>query len=1228
MLFDAGSPRSHASLTLRGLTLRGLTLRRLQWTRRTLFVVLCVLACPVLMLAQTTSSTGSIQGLVTDPTGAVVDGAKISVSNKATGRVITTTTTSAGVYASGALIPGDYTLRVEAKGFGTAQLALTVQLGVTSNGNIKLQLGQASQVVQGSEIAINTEQATVQGVLTTEQIENLPINGRNFLDLGQLEPGVQIQDGGNFDPTKNGFSSISFGGRFGRTARIEVDGLDISDETVGTTTQNVPLSAIQEFQIQQSSLDLSTELTSSGSAGVTTKSGTNAYHGEGFYFFRDQSLDAALPGGSKNYFQRNQYGGSFGGPVMKDKLFFFVDAERTKQDLVNLVLPGGPFFANTGSYSSPFRESGGIGRLDWQVKDKYHFFYRFSYDQNRSVLAIIPNSFQPFGNVTHTPAHALGLDFNTGAYTHSIRFGYTKFRNSVVDAVAGSSIFNPAPGIELAIGSDPQCLTGGADFFCSGPSFLAPQQTYQSDVQFKYDGGRVLGAHILRYGGGLNHIFGGGFASFLGLGPAVGAGITGCSATCMTLPGGASNPLNYPANSVSLGNGQGSASEIPAFGLPGGGSGPDNRISVYLGDAWKAKPNLTITVGVRYVRDSGRTDSDLGPIGALNQFNNQFYPNLGARVQQPNTNFAPQAGFAWDPSGRGKTVFRGGIGLFYENSIWNNIQFDRPARLQKGLFLANTTVCSNGNPQALSLPTGGSVTPTFCGQPIGSVASQITALQAQYQASTVAAGPAINPSFIGSTLAAGLDSTGTDLLAPNYLSPRSVQMNLGLQREINPGTVLTVDYVRNIETHTLLAVDTNRVGDFRFPSTNFNGVVGAAILATASKNQGSANKGCPSLPVGPAMVNCYLANFNGNYSASAGGGTDPYAGTIADFASNGLDSGYSLCGGFPCAAVGAPAAAFPGINANLGANQMLFPIGYARNSAFQLSLKQHLKNPFPGLTNFDLQVSYQFQDYIAAASDNDFINIATDFNNTQRYLGPNGLDRKNQVSFGGTVDLPFHFRVGMIGHFYSPLPVTLTLSPNGNPGGIFVTDVTGDGTGDGSFASNGSRGDVLPGTNVGAFEHGINQGNINTAINNYNHADAFQPTPAGQVLINSGLFGATPQQSLATLQSLGGVQQPVPTAPFDEAGMGWLRDFDMSVNWMYKVKERFVIQPGVSVFNVMNFANFNGPANPLSGVLSGTPGSVNGTRGRQPASNRLGLGSGVFAPGSPRVIEFSLKFSF
>jgi len=1187
-----------------------------------------LLAFQISLSAQTTASTGSIQGTVIDPSGAVVGGAKVTINNKSNGRLITVTTTSSGAYTSGALTPGDYTIRVEAPGFRTTEIPVTVQVGVTASGNAKLQVGQANQLVevQGSAVAVNTEQATIQGVLTTQQIENLPINGRNFLDLAQLEPGVQIQDGGNFDPTKNGFSSISFGGRFGRTARIEVDGLDISDETVGTTTQNVPEGAIQEFQIQQSSLDLSTELTSSGSVNVTTKSGTNGYHGEGYYYFRDQSLNAALPGGSTNYFQRNQYGGNFGGPIIKDKVFFFIDAERTKQDLLDPVLSSGNFSALTGSFDSPFREAEGLARLDWQITNNYKLFYRFSYDQNHSVLGTIPNAFQPFGNVNHTPVQAVGLDFITGGFTHSIRFGYTKFRNGIVDAVAGSSIYNPLPGIELAIGSDADCLTPGVDPFCSGPSFLAPQQTYQTDHQFKYDGSKAVGKHILRYGGGLNHIFGGGFASFLALGPAVGSAAlaTGTQPPCAPncpFPGPpsnptnfAANPLNYPVTTVQLGNGQGYDSEIPAFGFPAGGSGPDNRLSFYFGDSWKIKPNLTLTYGLRYVRDTGRSDADLGAIP-----NFPFGAGLGGRVNQPNKNFAPQIGIAWDPKHTGKTVIRGGIGLFYENSIWNNIEFDRPARLTSGLFLANPTVCSNGTGGSFTLPNGNTQDWSgICGQPIGSVASQIKANQQQYQVATVSAGPASNPSYINNSLADGLDATGTDLLAPNYVSPRSVQMNFGIQQEIRKGMVVTADYLRNIETHTLLAIDTNHVGDARF--FNLAAAQNAIAITTAQFNcvggYSAAAINC-AIAAGATMSNFAAPQFDANGNPLSGG----------------LDSGYSSLGGLPAAFTCGPSglicltpatgAAFPGINPNVGANQMLFPSGRAVYNGLQLSLKQDLKNPTRYIRAMNLQVSYSLSRYVAMATDNDFINIATDFNHPLKYLGPNGLDRKNQISFGGSMDLPYKFRFGLIGHFYSPLPATPTLNPTGLPGGIFVTDITGDGTGDGSFASNGGYGDVLPGTGIGSFGRSIKANNINTAIQNYNNSIAAGvPTPAGQTLIQSGLV------TLGQLVALGGVQQPVPLAPTNEANMGWLHAMDLSLNWIYKFREHVEVEPGISFYNVMNFANFNGPVSPLSGVLNGAVGSINGTPGEQPASNRLGLGSGVFALGSPRALEFTLKLSF
>jgi hypothetical protein len=178
------------------------------------------------LLAQTTIATGSVVGAVNDPTGAFINNASVKITNLATGRVIDLTTNSSGVFNSGALIPGNYETLVSAKGFSSAESTVTVQIGNTATVNVTLQIGNEKEIVEvrDSALQVNTEQPTVQGVLNEQQIENLPVNGRDFLELAQLEPGVQIQDAANFGFGKDGFSSISFEGRFGRNARVEVDG--------------------------------------------------------------------------------------------------------------------------------------------------------------------------------------------------------------------------------------------------------------------------------------------------------------------------------------------------------------------------------------------------------------------------------------------------------------------------------------------------------------------------------------------------------------------------------------------------------------------------------------------------------------------------------------------------------------------------------------------------------------------------------------------------------------------------------------------------------------------------------------------------------------------------------------------------------------------------------------------------------------------------------------------
>src|SRR6266446_1536494 len=815
--------------------------------------------------AQAGISTGSIQGTILDPNGASVAGAKVLITSKCTGAKIALDVTSTGTYNSGPLVPCEYIVRVDAPGFRALEEKITVQVGNVSPGTMTLELGSGSTIitVEGSAVIVDTDQASIQGVVTSDQIENLPINGRNFLDLAQLEPGVQIQDGGNFDPTKKGFSSISFGGRFGRTARIEVDGLDISDETVGTTTQNIPINSIQEFQVSQSSLDLATELTSSGTVNIATRSGANEMHGQGFFYYRGDATSAKI-GDPSAVFDRKQYGASLGGPLKKDKLFYYGSFERTKQSLLTSVTydATSPFHALSGSYDAPFFDTQYLGRLDYQLSSNFHLFYKFAYEQNKNVAAFVPNTYEPFANVDNTPSHAVGADFNTGSFTHQVRFGYLKFRNGIADAVSGTSIVNPAPNLTLVIGNGRTSCTASGNVFCSGPNILAPQKTFQSNKQVKYDGSKIYHSHVFRYGVGYNKILGGGFANFFGIAPAVRASFTQTfdnngnliggtvfQAQSGPFAGGSSNPLNYPVHRIDVGNGEGCFTEIPEFGSPCGGQF-DSRFQAYFGDSWKARPNFTISAGIRYNRDTGRSDSDLPAVAALNQ----FQAGLGDPVRQPNKNVGGSLGFAWDPKKNGKTVIRAGTGIYYENGVFNNILFDRPGRLPTGLFNQVQEVCTQGG---VTLPDGTLVTsingkdiPTqICGQPIGSVASDIAALQTQYQQATKAAGPQANGAYFGNPNTLTTLNTGS-MFDPNYRSPYSVQMNVGIQRELKPGTVLSVDYVRNVGLHTLLGIDANHVGDARYldPAGALGAIAATLSQCGVTSIDAGINGNCPGGP--------------------------------------------------------------------------------------------------------------------------------------------------------------------------------------------------------------------------------------------------------------------------------------------------------------------------------------------------------------------------------------------
>lgn len=1165
--------------------------------------VLLLLLSPTLV-GQTSVATGSIVGTVVDTSDAVITGALVTISNSATGQEVHVTTNSTGTYNSGALLPGSYTLQVVAMGFAKITARVTVLIGNTTDGNLRLPVRAGDEVIDvtSSDLQVNTQQAMVQGVLNSLQIETLPVNGRNFLDMAQLEPGVQIQDGQNFDPTKAGYSSISFGGRYGRTARIEVDGVDVSDETVGTTTTDIPASAIQEFQLSQSSLDLSTELTSSGAVNVTTRSGTNNFHGEAFDLFRDSSIAANLPTppGFRSPFRRSQFGGRFGGPILKNKLFFFLDAERTRQDEFSPVPVASPFQAFSGGFTSPFREGNLLGRADYQSTHGAHLFYRYSLYQG-SLFATQGSGFQVYDTKNITRAHVIGADFSTSSFTHALRFEYLEFGNQIVDKTKGSDLPLANLGLELFM-IGPGLATGA--------NFLAPQTTSQSNHQIKYDGTKTIRTHILRYGIGFDHIQGYTFEAIFSNQPAdwtnVGAfeesfAANSCGSGNPCFRGGIANPLNYPVEFVVVGNGAGFYSELPAFGRPAGGLGPDNRLGAYIGDGWRIKPNLTLMYGLRYVRDTGRSDSDLPPLPQLNA----LIPGIGNSARQPNMNLAPQAGFAWDPLKSGKTSIRGGIGLFFENSIWNNVFFDRPLRLPRGRFNTFPVACA-GPEVNLPVPVpGGQITPGagVCGTTdsgpvaIGSAVADIASFQKLYQSLSASNLSAPNPQYAGNLVSQGLSLPG-GLIAPDYQTPRSMQLNIGLQREIRRNMVVGADYVRNVNLHFPLGVDANHVGDVRF----FNRTNAlAAILATNN------SFGCGSA-TNSAAIDCAIEN----------------GATMANYARNGLTSANEFGG--VCSFC-----AFQGMNASAPSLPILFPIGRSVYNGLQVKFVAVLKHPAPQIRGLNFQMAYSLSRFSNPGTlDQDIANSgALDNNNPNRYFGPSGLDRTHQISVGGFAEFPGSFRVSVISHVYSPLSTTLFVPVTGlGPGEIFRTDFTGDGT----------VADPLPGTSFGNFDRGVNASNINQVLAKYNNTTALNLTPAGEVLLKSRLFTAGQLGAGDSLcyqnpgnlpvNSLCAIAPPVPLAPKGQVDLSWLRTFDLKLAWSHRFREKLTLEPNVGVYNAFNFANFDLPGNTLTGLLLGSAGTVNGTTYPGHNVNRVGVGSGVFTLGSPRQIEFGLTITF
>ena len=1136
---------------------------------------------------------GALEGTVNDPNGALVQGASVTLHNISTGVDTSVTTDDRGSFNFQNLEAGTYTVSVEKTGFRRSVTKdIAVKVGSVTPVTINLELGDAKEtveVVATTDATVDTSRPTVDGVVTPRQIENLPLNGRNFLDLAQQEPGVQVRDGGDFDPTKNQMVGVSMGGRSGRSTRIQVDGVDITDETVGTTTTNISNETIQEFQVSRSTLDASTDLTSSGAINIVTRSGSNEFHGAGFGFFRDESyaadlrLDKTKPTTSKPSFDRQILGGRAGGYLVKNKFFWHVEFENNNQDGQQFTsVTSFPQF--TQAFAVPLDERLTGGRIDWKINDRLSSFYRFNHNRNFGVTGFGGIDLSAFGNLNNTNTHVVGVDFAASRWTHSARFSYLNFNNFIVDAnsAAGTpETLDPSGGPILV-----RVRNGVQDI---GPDLLAPQQTFQDNTQAKYDGSLSSGNHTFRFGLSYNHIEEAVFANFFGLAPRIRGTLSGSGITFANAHGGAGDPLNFQLDQIVIGNGQGAFSERPALGFANGGT-TNHRIGVYFTDAWKVKRNFTLTLGLRYDYDSALADSDLVRTAKLAEFS----PVLGGFVNNDVNNFAPQVGFAWDIKGNGKTVIRGGGGIFYDSNIINNILFDRVLNLPPG-FGNDTPVLTRGAPLLLDPETGAclfdatSFHPTvgqcgpggvnlFAGTLRGAIApSQV--MQAALQQVTAALAANWPPPGVPPLFDQLLDTEGS-VIFNKYKRPYGIMMNIGIQREIKPGLVLTVDFVRNRGVHFNQVTDLNRIGA---ANTLDVGIARDAIIATNDAF------GCPANATA-AAVNCAI---------SAGA-------SIVDYADFGLGGGSALDG-----------FAFRGENPNFRTMGLIQPIGLSTYNALTVDLRGRMLKDWHGIRDLTGTVSYALSRFKSTGVDQDFLSLSGFNDAPTKFFGPAGLDRTHQLSFGLLTTLPWGINVNTTTRIASPLAQSVFLScQDCGAAEIFMSDLDGDGIIE----------DPLPGTNRGSFSRDVPDGAaLNGLINDYNTQVAGGAlTPAGRALVAAGLFTEAQLKALGATFNNG---VPVPLAPADQVGLDWFSTTDVRISKVFAIKERVRIQPMVEVFNLFNFANYDPPGNRLTAFLSGSPGSINGTTPGT-RSNRYGLGSGSFAPGIPRSFQFGIRVDF
>jgi outer membrane receptor protein involved in Fe transport len=716
--------------------------------------------------------TGVIRGEVLDPQNAVVHGAQVTALQESTRLQRSTMTSNSGLFAVNDLAPGDYTVKVAAAGFAGYEALVHLEVGQQANLKVRLSVKEERTVIEIDDTdviaLVNTVSSVVDGVVTSGQIDNLPLNGRNFLELALLTPGNSIAP--NFDPTKQGTVIISSAGQLGRGGNVSIDGMDDNDDVVGGMLLNVPEDAVQEFQVATNRF--SAELGRSGSAvvNVVTKSGTNSLHGSASIYERDRSLQAATPllnptlstpppAGQEPEFRRQQYSGTVGGPLVKDKAWWFAAFEYRDEVggvLVGARTPnpsGGGGRISTAFATEPLSDPMGTVRGDWKISNKDSLSLHYGIERLSATGGASFLSGQPIGSASER--QDLSNNFQT------FQASWTRIISPTLLNRASYSFNN------FINGTVPITTAPELDFpsMADGSSYRVPQQTRQKRSQWGDNVDWVHGKHNLSFGGEFQRI--------------------GADFNLGVFQSGAIEFVQNFADQDRNGDGViddrdllfavAIRSGIPQTPLviP---DADNNHTAAYFQDDWRVHPQLTLNLGLRY-----EIDSDVNDLGHYSQINPILLPFLHGTRHKNANNWGPRVGFNW-ASANSLFSVHGGYGIYYDritleiNSLERGLD-GRALPINVSLGSANL-LDNNGN----FIP---GLTPTY--------------------PDTAFDGPIIP--------GAGGAAEGINLIDNNMRNPMVQQFNLGVQYEFAKNWIMKVDGIHNLGTHFIIGVPIGTVGN-------------------------------------------------------------------------------------------------------------------------------------------------------------------------------------------------------------------------------------------------------------------------------------------------------------------------------------------------------------------------------------------------------------------------------